>query len=140
MFEELGNERELASSHHQLGNLAYSRGNRTEAKRRYRQALAIFEELGDRAGIARCQTMPGDLSMDTDRPNDAVRLHIQAFAARLDIGTPHARDNLDSLLDLRTTMGDAAFAGACADVLDQENYAALSIMLDDLAGELLSGE
>jgi tetratricopeptide (TPR) repeat protein len=37
---------------HQLGNLAYVRGEHAEARRSYERSLDIVEKLGDRAGVA----------------------------------------------------------------------------------------
>jgi tetratricopeptide (TPR) repeat protein len=65
---------------HTLGNLAYRRGEHTEAERLYRQSLAIFERLGDQAGMAGSYHQLGRLAQDRGDPAEAERLYRQSLA------------------------------------------------------------
>ena len=52
----------MATTYHQLGMLAQTRGDHDTARTRYQQALHIEEELGDRAGMATTYHQLGTLA------------------------------------------------------------------------------
>jgi hypothetical protein len=54
----------MASTCHQLGNLAYLRGDYDEAARQHQRALDISERLGDPAGMATTYSQVGVLARD----------------------------------------------------------------------------
>jgi tetratricopeptide (TPR) repeat protein len=62
----------MASSYHQLGNVAYRRGDYEQALDWYRQSLAIEEELGNRENTAITISQIGAVLTVMGNPTDGL--------------------------------------------------------------------
>ena len=71
---------------HELGNLAYQRGEHAEAERLYRQSLSIKERLGDPAGMAISVHQLGMLAQARGDLAEAERLYRQSLAIKERLG------------------------------------------------------
>jgi tetratricopeptide (TPR) repeat protein len=75
-----------ASSLHEMGNVAYLQGDYAEARRLYKQSLAIKEELGNRSGKANSLHQMGMIAQDQGDYAEARRLYGQSLATFEELG------------------------------------------------------
>ena len=71
---------------HQLGILAQSRGDYTEAEHRYQQSLTIDEKLGNRASMASSYHNLGSLAQDRGDYTEANRRYQQSLTINEELG------------------------------------------------------
>jgi len=111
MQERLGNLVGAANSHHQLGLLAYFRGDHPEAERLYRKSLDMKERLGDQAGAANGYHQLGVLAQDRGDYPEAERLYRKSLDVfeRLgnQAGAAGATSQLGSLRSAQRRYSDA---------------------------------
>jgi tetratricopeptide (TPR) repeat protein len=119
---------------HQLGNLAYLRGDYDEAARQYQRSLDIKERLGDQAGMASSFSQLGIL--EAERGGNvqlAISRHVRALAIRLRLGIPQAVNNLRRLAAHRAELGSEQFTGLLTRATDDTELAkVIPSMLDQL--------
>jgi tetratricopeptide (TPR) repeat protein len=106
---------------HQLGNVAYLRGDYDAALDWYRKSLAIKEALGDRAGMASSLSQMGVLLTETGKPTEAVSFNVQSLALRLKLRAPEVRIDLYWLGRQREALGREAFQAVLREQLGEEN-------------------
>jgi tetratricopeptide (TPR) repeat protein len=112
--------------------LAQLQGDYAEAERRYHQSLAIREQLSNQDGIASTLSQLGILHTDIARPVEAIAYHLRALTIRLAIGAPQVGIDLTRLHRLRTVLGERAFAETARQYLNDDAYANLSALLEQL--------
>jgi tetratricopeptide (TPR) repeat protein len=76
----------LATTYHQLGNVAYLQGRLDEAADWYARSLAIREELGDRPGLAGVYHQLGMVAEDRGLLDEAAGWYAKAVAIREELG------------------------------------------------------
>ena len=76
----------MARSYHQLGNLAFLRGDYDEAARQYHASLAIKERLGDQAGMADSYVQFGVLAQYRGDYVEAARQYQASLAIKERLG------------------------------------------------------
>ena len=76
----------IATTYHQLGNLAYLRGDYDTAEQRYQASLAIKEELGNRAGLANSYGQLGNLAQDRGDYDTAEQRYQASLAITEELG------------------------------------------------------
>ena len=79
----------MASTLHELGNLAYLRGDYNEAERLYRESLEIKKHLGDKAGLATTLAQLALLEEAKGNIDGALELTKQAEKMFKEIGSHH---------------------------------------------------
>ncbi|RME37220.1 MAG: tetratricopeptide repeat protein, partial [Thermoflexia bacterium] len=87
--EQLGDRAGVASTLHQLGNLAYLQGDYPEARRLYEESLRIKEQLGDRAGVAITTAQLALLEEAEGHLPRALELITRAEATFAQMGSPY---------------------------------------------------
>lgn len=91
---------------HQLGNVAYQRGDYDQALEWYRKSLAINEELGNRAGMATSYHQLGILLTEQGMAEQGVPFTLQSLYIFLELKLPQARTALNWLRRQRETLGE----------------------------------
>jgi tetratricopeptide (TPR) repeat protein len=76
----------MASSYHQLGNVAEERGFYDEALEWYRKSLAINEELGDRARMANSYHQLGRVAEERGFYDEALEWYRKSLAIKEELG------------------------------------------------------
>jgi tetratricopeptide (TPR) repeat protein len=76
----------MAGTYHQLGNIAYIRGDHEQALDGYRRALAIFEELGDRGGMASSYHQLGMVAEERGDYEQALDWYRQSLTIKESLG------------------------------------------------------
>jgi len=84
--QQLGDRAGVATSLHNLGNVAYLQGDYPEARRLYQESLAIKQQLGDRAGVAKTLHQLGLLAQATGDYPEARRLYQESLAIAQQLG------------------------------------------------------
>ena len=79
----------MAATLHELGNLAYLRGDYNEAERLYRESLEIKKQLGDKAGLATTLAQLALLEEAKGNIDGALELTKQAEKMFKEIGAHH---------------------------------------------------
>jgi tetratricopeptide (TPR) repeat protein len=113
--EELGDQRGIASTAHQLGVLAQAQGRPTEARRWYERSLEIEENLGNKAGIAASLTQLADLTYAEGDQIEAERLFRLAAKTYEEIDDP--LEERQTLLKLMALYKDQGRLNAMAGLL-----------------------
>jgi tetratricopeptide (TPR) repeat protein len=120
----------MATSYHQLGNLAQDRGDYDEAERRYTDALTIDEELANRAGMATNYHQLGTLAEKTEDYSGAVAYHVRAAYLRAQLQLRELTFDLLRLRSLREKLGQERFDESVGQMLPKKEAAELTAMLD----------
>jgi tetratricopeptide (TPR) repeat protein len=76
----------MAASYHQLGSVAFVRGQLDEAAEWYARALAIEGELGDRPGMAASYHQLGSVAAVRRQLDEAAEWYARALAIRAELG------------------------------------------------------
>ncbi|MER5756028.1 SAV_2336 N-terminal domain-related protein [Streptomyces sp. NPDC002088] len=101
----------LATTYHQLGNVAQQRGRLEEAEDWYRQALTIDEELGNRPGTATAYHQLGNVAQQRGRLEEAEDWYRQALTIAEELGnrpgTATAYHQLGSVAEDRRRLEEA---------------------------------
>jgi len=113
---ELGDERGIAVSLHQLGMLHEWQGNLGEAQAKYEQSLAINMELSDKLGIAHSLHQLGMIHQEQESYREALEKWVQALTLWEQLGSPDAEKARHNLARLREEMGEEAFAATLAEL------------------------
>jgi predicted ATPase/class 3 adenylate cyclase len=113
---QIGERRGMANALNSLGLVARREGNIAAAQALARESLVTRRELGDLPGIAESLETWSTLAADAGHLTTSVRLSSAAAALRVSIGAPLAPSpgelECDRLGDVRSAMGDEAFAAA----------------------------
>lgn len=117
-LRELGDKRCVASVLANLGLVAQQRVQAERAADLFVESLTLRKELGDKAGIAECLENLGVVCAGLDEPVRAAELLGAAHVLRDMSGSarpdPEGHEHERRLSDLRTVLGDEAFASAWA--------------------------
>ncbi len=120
---------------HQLGNVAYLRGDYEAALEWYRRSLEISEALGDRASMASSYSQIGVLLTETGKPEEAVPLNLRSLAIRLELGVPQVGISLYDLTHQREALGEQRFLDVLKQHLDENGVNAVLKLLEDFAAK-----
>jgi|GEM_PF-3058879 len=86
LYEEIGDQANIALSWGMLGCIQRDRGNWDEAERLYRQSLQLRTELGDRSGMASSWELLGDIERNRGNWDEAERLYRQCLEIETELG------------------------------------------------------
>jgi len=75
-----------ATFYHQLGNVAYFRGDYDRALEEYRKALEILEELGNRAGMASSYHQLGIVDQERGNYDEALAWYRESLEIKEELG------------------------------------------------------
>ncbi|MBI3796026.1 MAG: CHAT domain-containing protein [Deltaproteobacteria bacterium] len=89
-YERASDERNQATTLHQLGMIAEERRQWEEAERWYRQSLAIAERIGNEHGQAGTLHQLGMIAEERGNPVEAERFYQQAEALFVRLNDPHS--------------------------------------------------
>lgn len=137
--EQLGDRAGMATSYHQLGNVAFLRGDYDAALDWYRKSLAIAEQLGDRAGMAATVSNLGALYTVTERLADAIPFNLRSLALRLEMQSREVGIDLRWLSRQRAALDAAAFRAIVAEHVGAANVPGLLKLLDDFEAAQKAG-
>jgi tetratricopeptide (TPR) repeat protein len=99
-------EEQLATTYHQLGNVAHMRGRVDDASDWHRKSLALRVELGDRPGIAASYHQLGMIAQDQGRLDGAEDWYLKSLAIEEELGDrPRMADSYHQLGNLARDRG-----------------------------------
>jgi tetratricopeptide (TPR) repeat protein len=128
--ERLGNKAGLATSYHQLGNLAHLRGDNAAAEQRYTQELEIRERLGNQADLATSYATLASISSERGNDIEAVSYELRALSIWMQTGVNQTSASLQRLAEARERLGNDAFRDSASRVVDDASLQALDRLLD----------
>lgn len=107
MAQDVGSQRGVALGLINLGYIAWEQGQHAEARRHYRECLAIRREIGDRHGIAYVLNNLGDVALDLEENSEAQEYFSEALLIALEVqATPVALEALTGLARLLARQGE----------------------------------
>lgn len=127
IYESVGDRWSVGTTLYRLALLTFAQGDTLQAKQLLVESIALAKEVGDRRGIMKCLKLLAENTADTSNLGRAVT--IWRGAARIG-GTLDAEKDLPPpMQDIRTRIGDTAFAEAWAEgeMLSEEGIISLAL-------------
>jgi predicted ATPase/class 3 adenylate cyclase len=117
-LRDLGEKRGVGWALYLLGRASHAAGRSDQAQTLYLESLDLRGVLGERRGVAECLEGLGETAVAQDRLGEAASLFAAADGLREAVHAPLSENGLArrdiSLRKLRSSLGEAAFAGAWA--------------------------
>ena len=107
--QKIGDQAGVSISLHQLGILAQLQGNYEEAETFYKESLKIDQKIGDQAGASKSLHQLGILEQNWGNHQKAMEYLLKTFEILSAIGSADIITNVQSLMRLRTELGEKEF-------------------------------